>query len=235
MKRMETTLGGIPALVLGEDAPRAFLFVHGKQGSREDALPFAEAVCAHGWQVLAIDLPEHGGRREEPAPLVPWTAAPEIARVMADARGRWAHVGLIAVSIGAYMSLRALWQTPPDCALFVSPILDMDRLITTMMGWAGVTQEELERRGEIPTAFGETLSAAYRRDVRSHPVGRWDAPTAILYAGRDHLTPRSVVDAFAAAHGARVTVMEEGEHWFHTPEQTTVLRAWLDAEMERLE
>ena len=184
--------------------------------------------------MLAIDLPEHGGRREEPTPLVPWTAAPEIARVMADARGRWAHVGLIAVSIGAYMSLRALWQTPPDCALFVSPILDMDRLITTMMGWAGVSQEELERRGEIPTAFGETLSAAYQRDVRSHPVERWDAPTAILYAGGDHLTPRGVVDAFAAAHGARATVMEEGEHWFHTPEQMAVLRAWLDAEMERL-
>ena len=70
--------------------------------------------------------------------------------------------------------------------------------------------------------------------MRSHPVERWDAPTAILYAGRDHLTPCSVVDAFAAAHGARVTVMEEGEHWFHTPEQMAVLRAWLDAETERL-
>ena len=112
---------------------------------------------------------------------------------------------------------------------------EASRYLKELTPQAQSAREELERRGEIPTAFGETLSAAYRRDVRSHPVGRWDAPTAILYAGTDHLTPRSVVDAFAAAHGARVTVMEEGEHWFHTPEQTTVLRAWLDAEMERLE
>ena len=53
-------------------------------------------------------------------------------------------------------------------------------------------------------------------------------------AGIEQTVVVVVVDAFAAAHGARVTVMEEGEHWFHTPEQTTVLRAWLDAEMERL-
>ena len=45
MKRMETTIGGVPAWILGEDAPRAFLFVHGKQGSKADALPYAEAVC----------------------------------------------------------------------------------------------------------------------------------------------------------------------------------------------
>lgn len=228
MKRMETTIGGVPAWILGEDAPRAFLFVHGKQGSKADALPFAEAVCPKGWQVLAVDLPEHGDRKDDPTPLVPWVAAPEIARAMDYARGRWAHVGLIAVSLGAYMSMRALWQAPPECALFVSPILDMDRLITTMMGWAGVTQAELEARGEIPTAFGETLSIAYQRDVRSHPVEAWTAPTSILYAGGDHLTPRGVVDAFAAAHGASVTVMEDGEHWFHTPEQMAALRAWLE-------
>ena len=232
MKRMETTIGGVPAWILGEDAPRAFLFVHGKQGSKADALPYAEAVCPKGWQVLAVDLPEHGDRKDDPTPLVPWVAAPEIARAMDYARGRWAHVGLIAVSLGAYMSMRALWQEPPECALFVSPILDMDRLITTMMGWAGVTQAELEARGEIPTAFGETLSIAYQRDVRSHPVEAWTAPTSILYAGGDHLTPRGVVDTFAAAHGALVTVMEDGEHWFHTPEQMAALRAWLDGAMD---
>ena len=48
MKRMKTTVDGVPALILGEDAPRAFLFVHGKQGSKADALPFAEAVCPKG-------------------------------------------------------------------------------------------------------------------------------------------------------------------------------------------
>ena len=41
MKRMETTLGCIPALVLGEDAPRAFLFVHGKQGRQSVSQIFA--------------------------------------------------------------------------------------------------------------------------------------------------------------------------------------------------
>lgn len=234
MKRTELRAEGIPATLYGEDAPRAFLFVHGKLGSRADAGPFAEIVCPEGWQVLAIDLPEHGARREEGTPLTPWNAVPEIRRVMAFMRARWPRVGLMAVSIGAWLSMRALWREPPERALFVSPILDMERLIETMMGWAGVTQEELARRGEIPTAFGETLSMRYLRDVRENPIEAWTPPTSILYAGGDNMTPRDVLDAFAASHGARVTVMEHGEHWFHTPEQMAVLRAWLSERMEAL-
>ena len=45
MQQQETTIGDVRALILGEDAPRAFLFVHGKQGSKADALPFAQVVC----------------------------------------------------------------------------------------------------------------------------------------------------------------------------------------------
>ena len=38
------------------------------------------------------------------------------------------------------------------------PILDMEKLIRDMMGWAGATQEQIQQVGEIPTTFGETLS-----------------------------------------------------------------------------
>lgn len=37
----------------------------------------------------------------------------------------------------------------PERALLVSPILDMEGLILTMMGWAGVTEEQLREQGEI--------------------------------------------------------------------------------------
>ncbi len=102
----------------------------------------------------------------------------------------------------------------------------MERLIRRMMGWAGVSEEQLEREQTIPTAFGETLSWPYYCYAREHPVTRWNAPTAILYAGRDDLTERGTVDDFAARFHCRLTVMEDGEHWFHTPEQLAVLDRW---------
>ena len=32
--------------------------------------------------------------------------------------------------------------------------------------------------------------------------------------------------AFAARPGRTLTVMEDGEHWFHTPQQLAVLEQW---------
>lgn len=101
----------------------------------------------------------------------------------------------------------------------------MEGLIQTMMGWANVTEGELERAGEIPTQFGENLSWEYLRWVRAHPV-TWRAPTAVLYGGGDTLISREMVDRFLVKTGGALTVMEGGEHCFHTPEQITVLETW---------
>ena len=40
------------------------------------------------------------------------------------------------------------------------------------------------------------------------------------------MTPCRTVEAYARKHGAKLTVMEGGEHWFHTPAQLAALREW---------
>ena len=55
-------------------------------------------------------------------------------------------------------------------AFFISPIVDMKKLIQDMMRWTGVTKEELREKGEIPTDFGETLSWKYYSYVCEHPA-----------------------------------------------------------------
>ena len=107
-------------------------------------------------------------------------------------------------------------------AFFISPIVDMEKLILNMMSWANVTEKELEERGVIPTSFGEELSWQYLCYVREHPVW-WTVPTRILYGSRDNLTSYKTISAFAKTHGAELTVMEEGEHWFHTDVQMRFL------------
>lgn len=84
-------------------------------------------------------------------------------------------------------------------ALFISPVLDMEKLIQTMMGWAQVTEQELCEREEIPTNFGETLSMHYLNYVRQHPV-HWGIPTEILYGELDNMTSSETVAEFVRAH-----------------------------------
>ena len=40
------------------------------------------------------------------------------------------------------------------------------------------------------------------------------------------MTPRATAEAFAARPRRTLTVMEDGEHWFHTPQQLAVLERW---------
>ncbi len=111
-------------------------------------------------------------------------------------------------------------------AMFISPILDMERVILDMMRRAGVSENELRVKGEIVTASGEVLSREYLRFVRENPIA-WSVPTEILYAGNDTITSRETVNNFASGHDVKLTVMDNGEHWFHTEEQIAFLDEWL--------
>ncbi len=97
-----------------------------------------------------------------------------------------------------------------------------------MMQYAHVTEEQLRRAGEIPTDLGETLSWPYLCWVREHPLN-WHGRTQVLYGDQDTLTSRTMIERFRQESGAHLTIMEGGEHWFHTPVQMAVLQTWEEA------
>ena len=181
MKKLEFEIAGIPALLVGEPSERLYLYVHGKMGCKEEALDFAERACPAGYQVLAIDLPEHGQRKGRAEKLLPWVAVPELQAVYRYAAARWLEVLLRATSIGAWLSMQALQRMPLEKALLVSPVVDMEDLITHMMQWADVTGAQLEAKGEIPTTFGETLSWPYleRTEEQALAIARLQSKQAL--------------------------------------------------------
>lgn len=233
MREEKFAINVIPAVLYGEPSDKLYLFVHGKCGRKEEGEAFAEIVCPKGWQVLAVDLPEHGERKGGKPGFDPWHVVPELRSVLAYARRRWDSVALRATSIGAWFSMQAFAGEPLSRTLFVSPVLDMEKLIRNMMLWSSVDEARLEREGEIPTDFGETLSWRYFQYAREHPVTVWNASTAILYAEKDNLTDREAVDEFVRRFGCELTVVRDGEHWFHTPEQLAVLQSWEEEQTNR--
>ena len=175
---------------------------------------------------MAVDLSEHGARKGRAGTFTPWDAVPELEGLLAHARKRWAHISLRATSLGAWFSLLAFQEERLEKALFVSPVLDMERLIRDMMSWAGVSEEQLEAEREIPAEFGEVLSWRYLQYAHAHPVTAWNTPTAILYGKQDALTGGETVDGFIRRFGCELTVVKDGEHWFHTPAQREALKDW---------
>ena len=52
-------------------------------------------------------------------------------------------------------------------------------------------------------------------------------PTYILYGEKDNLISKETVSAFAKQIGAKITVVENAENWFHTDEQMKVPDEWI--------
>ena len=102
--------------------------------------------------------------------------------------------------------------------------------MSDMMRQAGVTEAELQEKREIETSFGERLSWRYLCYVRENPI-RWNVRTDILYAGKDNLTSYETVSQFAKKANASLTIMENGEHWFHTKEQLDFLNRGLKSHL----
>ena len=190
------------------------LYIHGRGGSARESehikLLFPEC------EVIGLDYQT----------FTPWETGKEIREAVTKLNAEYDSIILIANRIGAFFGMNAGIDKMIRCAYFISPVVDMEQLIRNMMSRAGAAEKELKEKGVIPTSFGEDLSWEYLCYVREHPVS-WTVPTRILYGSRDNLTSYETITAFAKAHGAELTVMEDGEHWFHTDEQMRFLDNWI--------
>lgn len=221
--------GTIPAILWGNSFDRLFIAVHGDMSNKADdvIVLLAKAVTARGGGVLAIDLPEHGDRKDSPYPATPQNCVADLKAVLGHARQITTNIDLFACSIGAYFSLLAYASEPLGQCLFLSPVVAMERLIANMMQWFGVTEECLQAEREIPTPIGKTLSWDYYQYVKAHPITAWDHKTSVLYGGKDTVCERDVINKFCERFKCDLTEMEEGEHYFHTEEQLAFYSKWL--------
>lgn len=127
--------------------------------------------------------------------------------------------------------MNALSKMKIKKAFFISPIVDMEKVILNMMTLANVSEQLLKEKQTINTSFGETLSWNYLNYVRNHPI-KWNIPTEILYGENDYLTSLETISDFAKNNNAGVTVMKNGEHWFHTKEEMDFLDQWIKSKLD---
>lgn len=216
------------------------IYVHGKGGNADESEHYKKlfADC----DVAGFDYKSE----------TPWDFKDEFLNWAKEKFDAYKNVILVANSIGAYFSMNAISQIEAEKdtesdggknrqneitakisrAFFISPIVNMEKLICSMMTWDGVTEAQLEEKKIISTDFGENLSWEYLTYVRKNPI-QWKIPTEILYGENDNLTSLETVQEFAHAHNASLTVMNGGEHWFHTDEQMKFLDEWIEEKLER--
>ena len=146
-----------------------------------------------------------------PVACKPWEVVPLLNEVRDYLYENWQSVSVRANSIGSWFTLLAFQSKKVEQALFVSPILDMKRFIELM------PQREDD----------------YYEWVVNNPITSWNTPTYILRPETDLVVSEEVGHDFISQHQCQVTIMPDGEHWFHTPEQLAFLKAGEEKTIEK--
>lgn len=134
----------------------------------------------------------------------PWEVLPLLNEVRDYLYQNWKSVSVRANSIGSWFSLLAFQSKKVDQALFVSPILDMKEFVDDL----------------------STREDDYYGWVINNPITHWDAPLFILRPEVDLFVSEEVGRDFISRHQCHITIMPDGEHWFHTPKQLAFLKEW---------
>lgn len=226
------TIPAIPAILWSPqttpETQTLYLAIHGDQSHKEDAAItiFAQAAAARGHRTLSFDLPAHGDRQADPRPCKVQEATEDLTQILRYARTLAPKISLFACSIGAYFALQAYAKESLQKALFLSPLVDMQRMIENMMHWFDITPARLQDEQQIETPI-QPLYWDYYQYVLSHPV-EWHTPTAILCGENDTVVQRDTIDAFVQRTGASLTVQPGGEHYFHTAPQLAFFQSWAE-------
>jgi hypothetical protein len=194
---------------------KAVIYVHGRNGSPDEADHYRR-FFDETYDVIGFDYKSE----------IPWEAKEEFCDYFNAIGKNYKNVLLIANSIGAYSSLISLSEKHIEKALFISPIVDMEKVILDMMKLANVTEAKLKKEQVITLPFSRILSWKYFSFAKDNRI-TWNVPTSILYGEKDHITSLDTITSFANKINARLTVMPDGEHWFHTREQMEFLDIWI--------
>ncbi len=221
----------IPAILWGKKSEKLLIEVHGNLSSKEDTVIslMAQKAVTKGYQVLSFDLPMHGERVDEEYACIPENCVSDLTAVYEYTKSLASEIHLFACSMGSYFSLLAYHNFDIKQSLFLSPVVNMERIIRNMMVGSQISEEKLKAEHEIRLPIGPKLEWNYYCYVKENPICfEWKAPIAILYGSDDNLSEWEEISAFAARYQASVKVLERGEHYFHTEEQLQVFDLWAD-------
>ena len=231
METKRIKINNIPSIIWGEKSSKVFIAIHGNMSNKEDKVIeiLANKVTNKGYQLISFDLPEHGERKIDTNYLCKvQNCENDLKQIIEYAKANYNEINIWACSIGAYFSLLAYKDEDLKQCLFLSPVVNMKIIIENMMLWSNTTEKELNEKQEIKTDFGQTLYWDYYLYVKENPITNWNKKTYILYGNKDNMQNESIIKDFSNEFNCDLTILKNGEHYFHTEEQLKFYNDWLD-------
>ena len=231
MKKQYLKIDNIPLILWGNKSNKVIIAVHGNKSNKEDLVInlLATKTCTKDYQIISFDLPEHGERiRDKDYICNIQNCVTDIRKIYKYAMENFQFVDLWACSMGAYFSMGALQKEKIRNCYFLSPVVNMQNVIETLMQYANVTVETLRREKVIKTNFGETLYYDYYEYVLNNPIEKWDFNTHIIYGEKDNVQSYDLIKKFGEKFSCDIFYAKNCNHNFSNQNEIENYVNWLN-------
>lgn len=190
------------------------VYVHGLSGNASEADFYS--FYSNKYDVIGLDYKDGN----------PWEVKDKIIKEFKEITSKYKRIFIIANSLGAFYVYQYLSSFKIEKAFFISPMVNMRRTIEKMMGKNKIALERLREEKIISLNNGQTLSYDFYMSLGINDD--WKIKTHILYGEKDKLVDRDSIFSFVTNHNSSLTIMKNGEHWFHTPGQLKFIKKWIN-------
>lgn len=190
------------------------IYIHGLYGSSGESDFYS--FYTNKYDVIGLDY-EDGN---------PWEVKDKIIHEFSEISKRYKNVYVIANSIGAFYTYMYLSEFNIKKAFFISPLVNMKEVIEGLMKQYNISLDALKTRKLINLDNGQTLSYDFYESLKEKD--NWDIKTYVLYGEKDKLVDQKSIFNFISSHNSSLTIMKNGEHYFHTPGQLKFIKKWIN-------
>lgn len=200
---------------------KVVVYIHGLHGSYKEAEDYS--FLSDEYDVVGLDYKNAN----------PWELKDTIRDEFKKLTENYKEVTVIAYSIGAFYAYEYLSDFKIKQAFFISPVADMFQILLNMMIENGITTTKLEEEKEIKLDNGQVLSYDFYKYLENYE-DHWKVPTEVLYGSKDQLVYIENIATFLERHPlAKLTIMSEAPHYFHTVKQKKFIKDWITRNIYR--
>lgn len=190
------------------------IYIHGLHGSVSESDFYSFLTNKH--DVIGLDYKD-GNPRE---------IKDKIIKEFSEISKNYKTIYVIANSVGAFYAYWYLSSFKIEKAFFISPFVNMKQTIEKLMKQNIITFQELKEKKTILLKNGQCLSYDFYTSLSKED--NWNAKTYVLYGEKDKLVDKDSIFTFLAHHNASLTIMKNGEHYFHTHGQLKFIKKWIN-------
>ena len=193
---------------------RLLVYVHGYHGNNERA------------EFIASFLKRYDVKGLEFGDGAPWEIAEVIKPQFEEMIKGYDEVVVVAMSLGAFLTMEYLYPYNIKKAFFLSPLTDMYQYIFDMMNQFHVTEKKLKEQKIVKLENGVVLSYDFYKHTMVDS-DKWNVKTHVLYGSLDELIYLESVADFVATHDATLTIINGGHHRLNEESDKEFFKKWL--------